>query len=97
MSKTSESQKKAVSRYNRKYTKQVNLTFNMKSDYDILCYLETKDNKQGYIKELIRQDIKRAGYNPPTAIVATAPKQQIEILRPEYVISDSDSEGPCQD
>lgn len=46
-------------RYNKKNTKQINIRLNKKTDEDILNVLDQVDNKQGYIKDLIRQD--RAG------------------------------------
>lgn len=44
-------------RYNKKNTKQVLLRFNLKTDADILARLEATENRQGYIKRLIRADI----------------------------------------
>lgn len=48
--------------YNAKYdeqnTKQLKLKLNTNTDRDILDRLESVPNKQGYIKELIRKDIK---------------------------------------
>lgn len=38
-------------------TKTVNLRFSINTESDILEYLETKENKSGYIKELIRKDM----------------------------------------
>lgn len=45
--------------YNKEHTKTVLLCFNLKTDKDILHKLETCGNKQGYIKRLIRADLKR--------------------------------------
>jgi len=46
---------------NKKYdsanTIQLSLKFNKKTDADILEQLEKQDNKQGYIKKIIREDI----------------------------------------
>lgn len=48
--------------YNMKYDEetavQIKLKLNKKTDKDILDRLNAVPNKQGYIKELIRQDIK---------------------------------------
>ena len=52
-----EVQKKAQMKYDAKATKQIKLKLNITSDKDILDKLEQVDNKQGYIKELIRKDI----------------------------------------
>lgn len=52
-----EIQKKAQAKYDAKATKQIKLKLNITSDKDILDKLDQVDNKQGYIKELIRKDI----------------------------------------
>ena len=45
-------------RYDKKNTKRVQLKLNTKTDADILEHLSKVGNKQGYIKNLIRADIK---------------------------------------
>ena len=52
-----EAQKRASAKYDKKNTKSILLKFNLKTDTDILDYLETVGNKQGFIKELIRASI----------------------------------------
>lgn len=52
-----EVQKKAQMKYDAKATKQIKLKLNITSDKNILDKLDQVDNKQGYIKELIRKDI----------------------------------------
>ena len=54
----SEAQKRAVAKYDAKYTQQVHLKLNTKTDADILNKLKEVGNTQGYIKSLIREDIK---------------------------------------
>lgn len=54
-----EAQKKAKEKYDSANTKGVYLKLNLKTDADILEKLGTVST-QGYIKELIRADIKRA-------------------------------------
>lgn len=54
MNKASERQ----NRYDKENTKQVILKLNVKTDADILEKLQQVENKQGYIKELIRKDLK---------------------------------------
>ena len=54
---TSKSQKEAVRRYDKENTRQIILKLNLKTDADILDKLDAVENKQGYIKNLIRQDI----------------------------------------
>lgn len=56
-----EAQKKASARYDASHTRQVKLKLNTKTDHDILERLDVIGNKQGYIKRLIRSDIKREG------------------------------------
>ena len=46
-------------RYDAANTKAVKLKLNLKTDADILERLEESGNKQGYIKRLIREDIKK--------------------------------------
>lgn len=55
---TTENQKKAVARYDKANTRQFKLKLNRNTDKDIIEYLETLDNVQGYLKTLIRQDMK---------------------------------------
>lgn len=45
--------------YDKTNAKTFSLKFNVKTDADILELFETIDNKQGYIKRLIREDIAR--------------------------------------
>lgn len=56
----SESQKKANKKYDENNTKQIKLKLNLKTDKDILDKLNNVGNKQGYIKKLIRDDIKKS-------------------------------------
>ena len=54
-----EARRRAVKKYDKTHTKQVHLKFNLESDADILNHLEQKENVQGYIKQLIREDMKK--------------------------------------
>ena len=47
---------KASMKYNDKNVKQVKLALNKNTDADIIAILDSKDNVQGYIKSLIRND-----------------------------------------
>lgn len=47
---------KASIKYNQANVKQYKLNLNKKTDADIIEVLESKENKQGYIKDLIRND-----------------------------------------
>lgn len=49
----------AVAKYNREKTKSKLLTFNIKTDADILSHLDSVGNVTGYIKNLIRKDLKK--------------------------------------
>ena len=55
----SKAQVKASNKYDKENTKNINLRLNKKTDKDILDFLETVEpSKMGYIKNLIRKDIK---------------------------------------
>lgn len=49
----------AQARYDADHTVQIHLKLNTKTDADILAQLDAVESKQGYIKLLIRDDIKR--------------------------------------
>jgi len=57
MSKTSESRLKAIKKYDFNNCIKICFKFNLKTDYDIIEQLNMQENKQGYIKQLIRADI----------------------------------------
>lgn len=48
----------AQERYDRDNTVQIKLKLNKKTDADVIEKLNSEPNKQGYIKELIRADLK---------------------------------------
>lgn len=52
--------KDTARQYQRKMIQQVSLNLNRKTDEDIIRWLELHDNKQGYIKFLIRADIAKS-------------------------------------
>ena len=54
-----DAQKRAVMKYDEANTVQIKMKLNLKTDADILAKLEKVPNKQGYIKALIRKDLKR--------------------------------------
>ena len=45
--------------YNAEKTCTVNVRLNKATDADIIEWMSSRDNKQGYIKELIRADMER--------------------------------------
>ena len=49
--------KAATRRYDEKNTRQIMLKLNLKTDADILEKLDSVENRQGYIKSLIRADM----------------------------------------
>lgn len=57
--KNSEARIRANAKYNKENTRNVVLHLNITTDKDILDHLERKDNKTGYIKDLIRDDIRK--------------------------------------
>ena len=46
-------------KYDKTNTKKVAFKLNLKTDADIIDYLDNCDNKQGTIKRLIREEINR--------------------------------------
>lgn len=54
----SEAQKRAGKKYDEQNTKQIHLKLNLKTDADIIEKLESEESIQGYIKRLIREDMK---------------------------------------
>lgn len=60
MKKSTEAQLKASRKYDQNNTKLIQLKLNKKTDADILEFLDGLDNKQGFIKELIRKHMKGA-------------------------------------
>lgn len=47
--------------YDRLNRKQIKFVLNKNTDQDVIEQLEKQENKSGYLKELIRQDIKKSG------------------------------------
>lgn len=56
---TKAARQRAVAKYDKTHTTGLYLKLNLGTDKDILDWLEAKSNKQGYIKGLIREDIKK--------------------------------------
>ena len=54
-----DSQRRAIARYDQANTTQIKMKLNNKTDRDIIEHLQKQKNKQGYIKELIRADMKK--------------------------------------
>lgn len=57
--KATNKQKAYIVDYNKENYRRVNLSLHRTIDADIIAWIEAKDNIAGYIKELIRQDMKK--------------------------------------
>ena len=55
---TKQARVRASIKYNEVNVKQIKMNLNLKTDADILEHLATVGNVQGYIKNLIRQDMR---------------------------------------
>ena len=55
-----EAQRKAQAKYDAENTRQVHLKLNRNTDKDVLARLDEVQSKQGYIKRLIRDDLRKA-------------------------------------
>lgn len=58
MSKTPDSNIKAAIKYKAANVKRVYIDLNKKTDADLISYLESIDNKAGFIKSVLREKIK---------------------------------------
>ncbi len=57
---TSESQVRAQAKYDAAHTVRVSLKLNIRTDQDIIIWLQRQVSKQGAIKQLIREKIEQA-------------------------------------
>jgi hypothetical protein len=48
--------------FNRKNYRRVEIRLNINTEHHLIAWLEKQSNKQGYIKSLIEQDIKKRAY-----------------------------------
>ena len=53
-----ESQKKADAKWKKKHTRQIMIRLYDKSDADLIKFIDSLENRQGTIKELIRKGMK---------------------------------------
>lgn len=58
----SEAQAKANEKYRKANVKSFNVKF-FPADADVLAYFQTKENRNQYIKDLIRKDMERSTTN----------------------------------
>lgn len=49
----------AVKKYEKKNVTQIKFSFNNETDKDIIKHIKSQKNKQGYIKQLIREDMNK--------------------------------------
>lgn len=66
----SQAQVKASMKYDKKNTKSIMFKFNLTTDADILAFFETLDNRQGYVKELIRRDMNKGVKTDPVPTIS---------------------------
>lgn len=59
--KLTDAKRKAIKKYDAANTKQIHLKLNLKTDAQMIAWLDQKENVQGYIKDLIRSDMPIAG------------------------------------
>lgn len=57
--KSTDAQIRASAKYNKENIKSLAFQLNITTDRDIIDHLAKKDNKTGYIKALIREDMKK--------------------------------------
>jgi len=79
----------ALSEWQKKNTSCTLLRFNVRTDRDILKHLETVGSKQGYIKDLIRADMKQKGLDMPHPSRAEEKKYAEYLLDLEFGEIDS--------
>lgn len=83
----------ATPQYDRENTRRVNLKLNKKTDDDIIRHLESQENIQGYLKRLIREDMKNEGDKimKKSEIISKNRKAIIDAMADRYqVVLDSD-------
>ena len=58
---TTEAAKAAKARYDSKTARYFSLKLNLNTDRDIIDRLDKEESVQGYLKRLIREDMKKTG------------------------------------
>lgn len=67
-----EAQKRAREKYNKETYKFTTFKLNKTTEADLIKHLEAQPNKQGYLRELIREDYLKSSLQPFTKIKLTA-------------------------
>ena len=62
--KASDAQLRAIRKYDATNTKQFHLKLNLKTDAEIIRHLQAQESIQGYIKWLIKEDMKKGSGKP---------------------------------
>lgn len=60
--KISEAEYKAAKKYQKEKCRTITMQLNKTLDEDILVWLDSQNNKQGYLKQLIRDDMRVSGF-----------------------------------
>ncbi len=63
--KVSEANYRATQKYLREKTRQIGLQLYKNTDADLIVWLDSQENKQGYLKQLIRADMQAHGFSLP--------------------------------
>lgn len=61
MTDTSETKKKYDLKYQKQNIRQIKLNINKRTEPDLIEWIDKQDNVQGYLKQLIRNDMIRKG------------------------------------
>lgn len=56
---------KSSNRWQKKNTKLITIRCNVYSDKDIIKFMDTRENKNGYLKDLIRAEMEKEGFVCP--------------------------------
>lgn len=54
--------KRATLKYRKEKCRKITLELNKTIDSDLLVWLDSQENKQGYLKQLIRDDMGKHGF-----------------------------------
>lgn len=65
--KVPEANYRASLKYKAEKCRQIKFELNKRLDEDVLVWLDSQENKQGYIKALIRADMEAHGFRLPEA------------------------------
>lgn len=78
---TSEAKKAAKARYDANTAKYYSLKLNTNTDAALIDHLAKQDNVQGYLKQLIREDLIRSSVQPEDDETFTATMNLFKALR----------------